>query len=83
MCFRILLLGMIHRTGKRALHAASPIISTNGSEENGRRQSTSESNTEVKGSVVLDIGKLCIRYLALFICMEFIRKARTFHCTII
>jgi hypothetical protein len=66
MCFRILLLGMIHRTGKRALHAASPIITANGLEENGRRQSTSESNTEVKGFVVLDICKLCIRYSDLF-----------------
>ncbi|KAG2184002.1 hypothetical protein INT44_009013 [Umbelopsis vinacea] len=38
--------GMIHRTGKRALHTASSITTANGNEENGRRQSTSESNTE-------------------------------------
>jgi hypothetical protein len=55
------LLGMIHRTGKRALHTASPILTANGNEENGRRQSTSEPNTEVKGFVVLDI--VIMRYV--------------------
>ncbi|KAH8552013.1 hypothetical protein BGW37DRAFT_490288 [Umbelopsis sp. PMI_123] len=38
--------GMIHRTGKRALHMAASIMVSNGKEENGRRQSTSESITE-------------------------------------